>query len=73
MGSNSWRDSPITDKQLAYIRQMQLDADMNGAIPLPPFRGDTKGAACDYINENKGKQFAAFDYYGHGDNYGDRV
>ena len=71
--SNTWRDSPITEKQVEYIRQMQLDAEMNGAIPLPPFRGNTRGAASGYIDANKGKQYEAFDYYGHGENYGDRV
>lgn len=71
--SNTWRDSPITEKQVEYIRQMQLDAEINGAIPLPPFRGNTRGEASDYIDANKGRQYEAFDYYGHGDNYGDRV
>ena len=71
--SNTWRDSPITKKQVEYMRQMQLDAEMNGAIPLPPFRGNTRGEASDYIDANKGRQYEAFDYYGHGDNYGDRV
>ena len=71
--SNSWRDSPITEKQVEYIKQMQLDAEMNGAIPLPPFRGSTRGEASDYIDANKGRQYEAFDYYSHDDNYGDRV
>ena len=70
---SNWRDSPITEKQVEYIRQMQLYAEMNGAIPLPPFRGNTRGEASDYIDANKGRQYEAFDYYGHGDNYGDRV
>lgn len=70
---SNWRDSPITEKQVEYIRQMQLDAEMNGAIPLPPFRENTRGEASDYIDANKGRQYEAFDYYGHGDNYGDRV
>lgn len=70
---SNWRDSPITEKQVEYIRQMQLDAEMNGAIPLPPFRGNTRGEASDYIDANKGRQYEAFDYYGYGDNYGDKV
>ena len=70
---SNWRDSPITEKQVEYIRQMQLDAEMNGAIPLPPFRGSTRGEGSDYIDANKGRQYEAFDYYSHGDNYGDRV
>lgn len=68
----SWRDDPVTEKQLAYILRMQEDADMNGAIPLPEFTGTTKGEASDYIDENNGKQFESFDFCSHGDNYGDR-
>ena len=69
----SWRDDPVTEKQLNYIEQMQEDAGMNGAIPLPPFTGKTKGEACDYISENQNKVFESFDYYSHMDNYGDRI
>ena len=52
---------------------MQENAGMNGAIPLPPFKGTTKGEASDYIDENKGKQFISFGTDSHGDNYGDRI
>lgn len=56
----SWRDDPVTERQLEYIWQMQEDAGMNGAIPLPEFTGRTKGEASDWINANKGKQYEAF-------------
>ena len=69
----SWRDSPVTEKQLKYILRMQEDAVINGAIPLPVFDGKTKGEASDYIDANKGKQFISFDYSSHGDNFGDRI
>ena len=69
----SWRNDPITEKQLNYIVQMQEDAGINGAIPLPPFTGKTKGEASDYISENQNKVFDSFDYICNGDNYGDRI
>ena len=52
---------------------MQEDAGINSALPLPVFKGKTKGEASDYINENQGKQFKSFDFESHGDNYGDRI
>lgn len=44
----TWRDDPITEKQEAMIAQMEEDACMNGAW-IPPFHGETKGEASDYI------------------------
>lgn len=44
----SWRDDPITEKQEALIAQIEEDACMNNAF-IPPFQGNTKGEACDYI------------------------
>lgn len=52
---------------------MQEDAGINGALPLPIFKGKTKGGASDYINENQWKQFKSFDFASHSDNYGDRI
>lgn len=69
----NWRNKPPTERQIAYIMQMQEDAGINGAIPLPRFTGKTRGETSDYIDANKGKRFKSFDYAGHGDNYGDRV
>ena len=69
---NNWRYDPATQKQLDMIASMQENAGMNGAIPLPPFRGKTKGEAFDYILDNYNKQYESFDYASHGDNYGDR-
>ena len=69
----NWRNDPVTDKQLNMIFEMQENAGMNGAIPLPPFNGLTKGEAFDYIQANIHKQYEAFDYAGHEDNYGDRI
>ncbi len=69
----SWRNDPITEKQLNYIVQMQEDAGMNGAIPLPPFTGKTKGEASAYIEQNKNRQFRSFDFESHEDNFGDRI
>lgn len=47
----SWRDDPITDKQLELIRNM----DDFSEWPLPPFTGTTKGEASDYIDKWIGK------------------
>ena len=69
----SWRNDPVTEKQLQFIDRRRENAGMNGAIPLPVFRGKTKGEAFDYIDENIGKQFISFDASSHGDNYGDRM
>lgn len=41
-----WRFDPITEKQKAYILEMQEFSE----LPLPFFRGRTKGEAADYIN-----------------------
>lgn len=68
----TWRSDPATEKQLTLIAQIQEDAGINGAMPLPPFRGKTKGEASDYIVNNYGKQFKAFDFECHCDNYGAR-
>ena len=43
----SWRDDPATEKQLAYIQEMQEFSE----FPLPSFEGKTKGEASDYINK----------------------
>lgn len=47
----SWRDDPVTDKQLEMIRNM----DDFSEWPLPPFTGTTKGEASDYIDKWIGK------------------
>lgn len=49
MEMNNWRNDLITEKQEALIAQIEEDAMMNGAI-IPPFVGNTKGEACDYID-----------------------
>lgn len=49
----SWRDEPITDKQLAYISFIQEFSEW----PLPLFDGKTKGQAADWINENSWKAY----------------
>jgi hypothetical protein len=66
----SWRDDPITDRQKWMIETMIEDAGMNGAIPLPPFYGKTKGEASDWISENMGKQYESFNCH---ENAGDRI
>jgi len=43
-----WRDDPMTEKQEKMIADMEETACMNGAF-IPPFTGQTKGEACDYI------------------------
>ena len=45
--TRSWRDDPATEKQLAYI----LEMNEFSPYPLPEFKGTTKGEACDYINK----------------------
>lgn len=42
-----WRDEAVTEKQIAYIRDMQEFS----AYPIPVFTGTTKGEASDYINK----------------------
>ena len=43
-----WTNEPATEKQLAYIREMQEFSE----FPLPPFTGTTKGEAAKYIDEH---------------------
>lgn len=64
-----WRTNPATKKQLAYIQEMQEFSD----FPIPQFTGSTKGEASDYIDRWSKTAHEAFDYQGHGDNYGDRI
>lgn len=67
----SWRNDPATEKQLALIEQMYEDAGMNGAILPPPFRGKTKGEACDYISRHIGEiHYAAYNPH---EDAGDRI
>ena len=40
-----WRIDKPTQKQLDYIRDLNEFSD----YPLPPFKGNTKGEAADYI------------------------
>jgi hypothetical protein len=42
----TWRDDPATEKQLEMIRNMREFSDW----PLPPFTGETKVEASDYID-----------------------
>jgi len=64
-----WRNDPVTEKQLAYIQEMQGFSD----FPIPRFTGTTKGEASDYIDRWSMRVHEAFDFGGHGDNYGDRI
>jgi len=64
-----WRKDPVTDKQLAYISEMQEYSD----FPIPAFIGTTKGEASDFINRWSKVAHEKFDYDGHADNYGDRI
>lgn len=64
-----WRGDPATEKQLAYIQEMQEFSD----FPIPHFTGTTKGEASDYIDRWSKQAHEAFDFAGHGDNYGDRI
>lgn len=64
-----WRTDPATKKQLAYIQEMQEFSD----FPIHQFTGSTKGEASDYIDRWSKTAHEAFDYQGHGDNYGDRI
>ena len=43
----NWREDPATDKQIAYICEMQEFSP----YPLPKFEGRTKGEAADYIDK----------------------
>ncbi|MBR3239128.1 MAG: hypothetical protein IKF99_11890 [Oscillospiraceae bacterium] len=64
-----WRNDPATEKQLAYIQEMQEFSD----FPIPQFTGDTKGEASDYIDRWSGTAHESADFLGHADNYGDRI
>lgn len=64
-----WRSDPATEKQLTYIQEMQEFS----ALPIPMFIGSTKGEASDYIDRWSERAHEAFDFGGHGDNYGDRI
>lgn len=41
-----WRSDPVTEKQKAYIAELQEFSE----VLLPPFVGKTKGEASDYID-----------------------
>ena len=45
--NTNWRADPITEKQKAYILEMQEFSE----FPLPLFTGKTKGEAANYINK----------------------
>lgn len=64
-----WRSDPATEKQKAYIEEMQEFSD----FPIPSFTGSTKGEASDYIERWSKTAHEAADFYGHADNYGDRI
>jgi len=66
---DNWRNDPATEKQLAYIMEMRELSD----FPIPMFTGTTKGEASDYIDRWSKQAHEAFDFGGHGDNYGDRI
>ena len=64
-----WRSDPATEKQLAYIEEMQEFSD----FPIPRFTGITKGEASDYIDQYSRIAHEKFEFDSHGDNYGDRI
>ena len=64
-----WRNDPATDKQLAYIMDMQEFSEFQ----LPPFTGKTKGEACDYISRYVELAHETTRNLEHEDNYGDRI
>ena len=66
----NWRDDPITDKQEAMIAQIEEDACMNDAL-IPPFHGQTKGDASDYISAYLGASH--YSAYNPHEEAGDRV
>lgn len=40
-----WKNDPVTKKTKEYIKEMQEKSE----LPLPKFKGTTKGEASDYI------------------------
>lgn len=44
----AWMNEPATEKQLAYILEMQEFSE----FPLPKFEGKTKGEAAEYIDKH---------------------
>ena len=44
-----WKADPVTEKQLAYIQEMQEFSP----YPLPKFTGTTNGEAAKYIDDNR--------------------
>lgn len=69
MGMLDWRNEPATERQLAYIAEMQEFSEFH----IPAFIGKTKGEASDYINQYSKTAHEVFDVASHGDNYGDRI
>lgn len=65
----NWRNHPITEKQKAMIQELQEFSE----LPLPTFKGTTKGEASDYINQYIKTAHQSLDAIDHADNYGDRI
>lgn len=66
---SEWRNDPVTEKQLEYIKNIQEFS----VFPIPSFMGKTKGEASDYISRYAKMVHEGFDFASHGDNYGDRI
>lgn len=45
--ATSWRDDPVTEKQLDYCHELSENSPYN----IPQFNGRTKGEASDYIDK----------------------
>lgn len=63
----TWRNEPITDRQMKYISDMQEFSEM----PIPLFTGTTKGEASDYID--KYAKIAHETLYNAHEDAGDRI
>lgn len=66
----TWRNDPVTKKQLETICAMCEEAAMNNAI-IPKFTGTTKGEANDWIDKYKSEiHYSTYDPH---EDAGDRV
>lgn len=69
-GLETWRNDPVTKRQLETICAMREEAGMSDAF-VPEFTGTTKGEASDWINKYKSEiHYSAYDLH---EDAGDRV
>ena len=59
----NWRNLPPTQKQLDYIAELREMSE----LPLPPYKGSTRGEASDWIDANISRaHHTALNWYEYG-------